>query len=146
MTYVSPARASAAVSKIAQVTAAFWALKILATTLGETSGDFLAQTLGLGFVEGLAITGAILAVLLALQLAARTFHPAIFWAAITGTTMAGTEISDLMDRTLGLGYNIAYPVVDFLHRSKGNGLWPSYQSDSEKRFLDTLGLRYSPRP
>lgn len=104
MTSVSPARASDAVSKIAQVTAAFWALKILATTLGETAGDFLAQTLGLGYVAGLAITGAILAALLTLQLRAKTFHPAVFWAAITGTTMAGTEISDLMDRTLGLGY------------------------------------------
>lgn len=109
MTTFSPARspkagASVAATKIAQVTAAFWVLKILATTLGETAGDFLAQTLGLGYVAGLAITGAVLAALLAVQLSARAFHPAIFWAAITGTTMAGTEVSDMMDRTLGLGY------------------------------------------
>lgn len=45
-------------SKIAAVTAAFWLLKILATTLGETAGDFLAQTLDLGYVAGLAITAA----------------------------------------------------------------------------------------
>jgi uncharacterized membrane-anchored protein len=41
-----------------------------------------------------------------LQLTAKTFHPAVFRAAVTGTTMAGTEISDLMDRTLGLGHAV----------------------------------------
>ena len=92
------------VRKVAEVTATFWALKIIATTLGETAGDYLSQTLGLGYVAGLAITGIILVALVAAQLAARNFRPVLFWAAITGTTMAGTEISDLMDRTLGLGY------------------------------------------
>lgn len=91
-------------SKIAAVTAAFWLLKILATTLGETAGDFLAQTLDLGYVAGLAITGSLLILLLAAQIRARAYHPVLFWAAIVGTTTAGTEISDMMDRTLGLGY------------------------------------------
>ncbi len=95
---------SALMGKIAQVTAVFWVLKVFATTLGETAGDYLSQTLDLGYVAGLAITGAILAVLLALQIRSREYHPAFFWAAITGTTMAGTEVSDMMDRTFGLGY------------------------------------------
>lgn len=92
------------VRKIAEVTATFWALKIIATTLGETAGDYLSQTLDLGYIAGLGITGAILIVLITAQIASKAFHPVLFWAAITGTTMAGTEISDLMDRTLGLGY------------------------------------------
>ena len=92
------------VRKIAEVTATFWALMIIATTLGETAGDYLSQTLDLGYVAGLGITGAILIALTIAQLASKAFHPVLFWAAITGTTMAGTEISDLMDRTLGLGY------------------------------------------
>ena len=41
---------------------------------------------------------------MALQIKSRSYHPAFFWAAITGTTMAGTEVSDMMDRTLGRGY------------------------------------------
>ena len=44
-------------SKVAQVTAMFWLLKIIATTLGETFGDFISQTLNLGYVVGLSITG-----------------------------------------------------------------------------------------
>ena len=79
------------VNKIAEVTALFWMIKIVATTLGETFGDFFSQTLDLGYVIGLGITGAMLLT-------------ALFWAAIAGTTTFGTEISDLLDRTLHVGY------------------------------------------
>ena len=91
-------------NKIAEVTIWFWLIKIVATTLGETFGDYIAQTLDLGYVVGLAVTGGLLAVILAAQIRARQFHPPLFWAAIVGTTTAGTEVSDLMDRTLHVGY------------------------------------------
>lgn len=91
-------------NKIAEVTVLFWLIKIVATTLGETLGDFIAQTLDLGYVVGLGVTGALLLTVLWFQIRARTFHPALFWAAIVGTTTAGTEISDFMDRTLQVGY------------------------------------------
>lgn len=91
-------------NKVAQVTAAFWALKILATTLGETSGDLVAITLGSGYVVGLLIGIAFFAAVLVFQLRANRFHRFLYWAVIVGTTTLGTEISDLMDRTLGLGY------------------------------------------
>ncbi len=91
-------------NKIAQITLFFWVLKILATTLGETTGDMLAHTMGLGYSAGLLVTGAILLILLILQISALKLNPFLFWAAIIGTTTVGTEISDFMDRTLGLGY------------------------------------------
>jgi uncharacterized membrane-anchored protein len=91
-------------SKVAQVTLAFWIMKILATTLGETAGDFISMTLGLGYYLGLAITFAILAIVLFAQIGSRHFHPVLFWTAIIATTTAGTEISDFMDRSLELGY------------------------------------------
>ena len=78
-------------NKIAEITAIFWLCKIVATTLGETFGDFIAQTLDLGYVVGLGVTGVLLAVLLTAQLRARRYHPALFWAAIVGTTTAGTN-------------------------------------------------------
>ena len=91
-------------SKIAKVTLAFWTMKIFATTLGETAGDFLSMTLGLGYYVGLAITFAALAVILLGQISGTRYHPILFWTSIVGTTTAGTEISDFMDRSLGLGY------------------------------------------
>ncbi|MEZ5485774.1 MAG: hypothetical protein R3F01_11530, partial [Lysobacteraceae bacterium] len=36
-------------SKVAKVTLAFWIIKIAATTLGETGGDLISMTLGLGY-------------------------------------------------------------------------------------------------
>jgi uncharacterized membrane-anchored protein len=94
----------ATVSKVAEVTLAFWVMKVLATTLGETAGDFISMTLGLGYYAALAITFAILLVVLLLQIGAKNYHPALFWTAIIATTTAGTEVSDFMDRSLGLGY------------------------------------------
>ena len=37
------------ITKVAQVTAWFWVLKICATTLGETAGDLLSMTLKVGY-------------------------------------------------------------------------------------------------
>lgn len=36
-------------SKVPQVTLAFWIIKILATTVGETGGDALSMSLNLGY-------------------------------------------------------------------------------------------------
>ena len=47
-----------ALNKVARITLLFWAMKIVATTLGETLGDFIAQTLGLGYTVGILITMA----------------------------------------------------------------------------------------
>ena len=90
--------------RVAAVTASFWIMKILATTLGETAGDFISMTLNLGYYVGFAVTFAALAVILYVKLQERAYHPVMFWTAIVATTTAGTEISDMMDRSLGLGY------------------------------------------
>ena len=64
------------------------------------------MSLGLGYYVGFAITIAILAVILFFQIQADRYRPILFWAAIIATTTAGTEVSDLMDRSLGLGYAV----------------------------------------
>lgn len=98
-------------NKVAKITLVFWALKILATTLGETSGDLIAVTLNAGYVAGLLITLTCFLVVLGAQLWADRFHALLFWAVIVGTTTVGTEISDLMDRTLGLGYPLGAGIL-----------------------------------
>ncbi|MBA0387841.1 hypothetical protein D7U91_08420 [Stenotrophomonas maltophilia] len=91
-------------SKVAAVTLGFWVMKIAATTLGETAGDLLSMTLNLGYVASSAILLTIFAGLLGMQLSARRFHPVLFWSVVLATSTAGTTMSDLIDRTLGLGY------------------------------------------
>lgn len=91
-------------NKVAQITLLFWLMKIIATTLGETLGDFFSMTLGLGYSIGIAITFAFFLVVLLTQLFLKKYVPAVYWLVIIGTTTLGTEISDFIDRSLGLGY------------------------------------------
>jgi uncharacterized membrane-anchored protein len=91
-------------SKLPQITIFFWIMKICATTLGETAGDLLSMTLNVGYaLSSVILIGVFLAALIS-QLAAKKFHPILYWAVILMTSTAGTTISDYMDRTLGLGY------------------------------------------
>ncbi|MGW2662841.1 COG4705 family protein [Nocardia tengchongensis] len=89
--------------KLPQVTALFWVLKIAATTLGETGGDLLAQTLQLGYAAASVLFLTVFAVSLFAQLKARRFHPALYWTVIAATSTAGTTISDLLNRGPGSG-------------------------------------------
>jgi len=90
--------------KLPHVTVLFWVLKIVATTLGETGGDLLAQTLHVGYLVSTVIFFALFLIAVFFQLKARRFHPAIFWTVIALTSTAGTTLSDLMNRTGGIGY------------------------------------------
>ena len=91
-------------SKVAQVTLAFWVIKILATTLGETGGDALSMTLKLGYAISSVIFLGFFCVTLAAQVASKRYHPVFYWAVVVATTTVGTTTSDYLDRTLGLGY------------------------------------------
>jgi uncharacterized membrane-anchored protein len=91
-------------SKVPEVTLGFWIIKIAATTLGETGGDAVTMTLNLGYLIGTAIFAAILVVAVSAQIAARRFHPFLYWFVIVATTTTGTTLADFFDRSLGIGY------------------------------------------
>lgn len=91
-------------SKVVQITAGFWLIKVLATTFGETAGDTVTMTLGLGYLAGTLIFLGALAVLVSAQLAVKRFHPWLYWATIVASTTAGTTLADFADRSLGIGY------------------------------------------
>lgn len=90
--------------KLPQITLIFWIMKIAATTLGETAGDLLAQTMRVGYLASSLILISLFAVSLVTQLRVRTFHPVLYWTVILSTSTAGTTMSDFMNRTAGLGY------------------------------------------
>lgn len=91
-------------SKVPAVTLGFWIIKILATTLGETGGDAVTMSMDLGYLVGTLIFGTIFVAAVAAQIAARRFHPALYWFVIVATTTAGTTLADYADRSLGIGY------------------------------------------
>ena len=91
-------------NKVAQITLLFWVMKIIATTLGETLGDFFSMTLDLGYLITLIAMLVLFLIALGIQLSAKKYIPTLYWFVIITTTTLGTEISDFMDRSLGLGY------------------------------------------
>src|ERR1700685_1561598 len=93
-----------AASKVPEVTLVFWIIKIAATTLGETGGDTVTMTLNWGYLLGTALFLALLVALVIFQIAARKFHPFLYWATIVASTTAGTTMADFADRSLGIGY------------------------------------------
>jgi uncharacterized membrane-anchored protein len=94
----------ASAAKVPAVTLVFWVLKVFATTLGETAGDTLSMTLNLGYLTATAIFAAIFAAAVASQIAARRFHPWVYWFTIIATTTVGTTLADFATRSLGIGY------------------------------------------
>ena len=93
-----------ALSKVPEVTLAFWIIKIAATTLGETGGDSVTMTLNWGYLDGTAIFVGLLLALVAAQIFAKRFHPLLYWATIVASTTFGTTMADFADRSLGIGY------------------------------------------
>ncbi len=93
-----------AVSKVPAVTLGFWIIKILATTLGETGGDAVTMSMNLGYLVGTAIFAGIFIVAVAAQIAAKRFHPFLYWAVIVATTTVGTTMADFTTRSMGIGY------------------------------------------
>lgn len=93
-----------ALSKVPEVTLTFWIIKILATTLGETGGDAVSMSMGLGYLVGTAIFAVIFVGFVITQIRAKSFHPILYWATIVATTTVGTTLADFADRSLGIGY------------------------------------------
>jgi uncharacterized membrane-anchored protein len=91
-------------SKVPEVTLIFWIIKVLATTLGETGGDAVSMSMNLGYAVSSFIFLGIFAVAVIAQIAAKKFHPFLYWFVIVATTTAGTTMADFADRSLGIGY------------------------------------------
>jgi uncharacterized membrane-anchored protein len=104
MQHAQPRESSLAGSKVPAVTLLFWVMKILATTLGETGGDALSMSMGLGYLLSTAILGLIFIAAVTVQIRVRRFEPWLYWSTIVATTTVGTTLADFADRSLGIGY------------------------------------------
>jgi uncharacterized membrane-anchored protein len=91
-------------SKVPEVALLFWIVKVAATTLGETGGDAASMSLGLGYLAATGIFAVIFLIAVYAQIAAKRFHPFLYWTAIIATTTVGTTLADFDDRSLGIGY------------------------------------------
>jgi len=92
----------AVLNRVPEVILAFWVIKILATTVGETAADYLNDNLGLGLTKTTWIMTAILAASLAFQFALRRYVPGAYWLAVVLISIVGTLITDNLTDNLGV--------------------------------------------
>ena len=89
-------------NKVPLVTLAFWVIKILATTVGETGADFLNFNLGFGLTATSLITAVILIGFLWLQMRQDRYVPWIYWMTVVFLSIVGTLITDNLTDNFGV--------------------------------------------
>jgi uncharacterized membrane-anchored protein len=62
------------------------------------------MSLDWGYLAGTALFASLFAICVAAQIAAKRFHPWLYWLTIVATTTVGTTLADFADRSLGIGY------------------------------------------
>ena len=94
-------------NKVPLVTLAFWVIKILATTVGETGADFLNFNLGFGLSMTSLLAAVILAGFLWLQLRQDRYVPWIYWTCVVFLSIVGTLITDNLSDNFGVSLYVS---------------------------------------
>jgi uncharacterized membrane-anchored protein len=89
-------------SKVPEVTAAFWVAKVLTTGMGEAASDYLIRVMDPVAAVGLGATG--FAVAIALQFATRRYLTWVYWFAVAMVGVFGTMAADVLHVGLGVPY------------------------------------------
>lgn len=88
--------------KVPEVTAFFWAIKILATTVGETFADYLNVTLGFGLNGTTLVTIVALVVALIFQFKSTKYRPSLYWLVVVLISITGTLFTDNLTDNVGV--------------------------------------------
>jgi len=95
----APTTARQMLNKVPEATLAFWAIKVMATTVGETGADYLAVHVGLGTAVTGGLMAALLLAVLVAQLRAAGYVPWLYWLTVVLVSVVGTQTTDaLTDR------------------------------------------------
>ena len=93
-------------TKVPEIVAVFWILKLLTTAMGESASDFLMKA---NPAVGLALGVIGFVATLQLQFRTRRYHPVTYWAAVSMVAVVGTMIADVLH--VGLGVPLAAATV-----------------------------------
>ena len=114
-------------NKVPEVTLAFWIIKILCTTVGETSADFLIFNLNFGLLLTSLLMVIPLAIFLVIQIRHKKYVPWLYWVTVVLISIVGTLITDNLVDNLG-GPLEAITILFSLALSLTFALW--YASES----------------
>ncbi|OQX07436.1 MAG: hypothetical protein BWK73_28130 [Thiothrix lacustris] len=91
-------------NRVPHIILLYWVIKIASTTLGETGADMFSMTYNFGYGTTILMFMGLFLAFLGFKLAIKRYEPVTYWLTFTATAIAGTAISDFIDRTLGMGY------------------------------------------
>ncbi|GAA2597655.1 hypothetical protein [Streptomyces axinellae] len=89
-------------NKVPEVTAYFWIIKVLCTTVGETAADLLNEKLGLGLSGVSLLMSVLLALVLVVQFRTSAYRAGVYWSAVALISIVGTLVSDNLTDNLGV--------------------------------------------
>lgn len=93
-------------NKAPEVTLAFWVIKILCTTVGETGADFLIFNLNIGLTITTLLMLIPLAIFTMMQLREKRHVPWLYWMVVVLVSIVGTLITDNLVDNLGIPLEI----------------------------------------
>jgi uncharacterized membrane-anchored protein len=109
-----PFNAKFMLNKVPEITLAFWFIKIMSTTVGETGADYLTVNVGLGATVTTLLMMCLLAAAVIAQVRARRYIPAIYWLTVVLVSVVGTEITDALTDGLGVSLYVSTAVFAVL--------------------------------
>lgn len=92
------------INRVPKIIFLYWIIKIASTTLGETGADMFSMTFNFGYAATITIFLALFLIFVAIKISISKYETFLYWLTFTFSAIAGTAISDFIDRTLHLGY------------------------------------------
>jgi uncharacterized membrane-anchored protein len=89
-------------NRVPEITVAFWVIKILSTTTGETFADYLNVDVGLGLQVTTWLMGVLLVAALIAQFATKRYNSGIYWTAVVLISIVGTLVTDTLTDVFGV--------------------------------------------
>lgn len=119
-----------------EITLTFWAIKILATTVGETAADYLNFNLGIGLTNTSLVMAALFAVALAFQVRAQKLHQSLYWLVVVLVSVVGTLVTDNLVDHFGVPLTLLTPVFAAALLATF-GVWYAQEKTLSMHHIDT---------
>ena len=127
----------------------YWITILVASLLGTTFGDFVANDLELGFAGGFLVLSAAIAVIFVAEHYLPWKSAVWYWAAIVATRTAATNLGDFLSRTANFGNGcaaalLAALLVVFLlvTRPRLRTIRPDSEENVGRKLLPKTDTRY----
>ena len=109
-------------NRVAGLTIFFWIVKILSTTVGETSADFVADDMGVGLMGTTLLMGAVTIGAIFWNFKIKKYFAPAYWFLIVMMSIEGTLITDVLVDDYGISL-IILDIVFTIMMVAGFSLW-----------------------